>query len=112
MPGLPEAAEREGTDPLGYMRRYGAFEVPYAGQKRYEAKSRTKRDGVDIGVGPPRVGFKTPSGLLELYSETMEEWGYADEALPGYVRSQVHWSQPGPERGRALCSCRPSGSRR
>ena len=27
VPGLPEAAEAEGLTPLGYMRRYGAFEV-------------------------------------------------------------------------------------
>lgn len=27
VPGLPEKAAREGLDPLGYMRRYGAFEV-------------------------------------------------------------------------------------
>jgi anaerobic selenocysteine-containing dehydrogenase len=27
VPGLPEAASAEGLEPLGYMRRYGAFEV-------------------------------------------------------------------------------------
>ena len=27
VPGLPEAAAREGLSPLGYMRRYGAFEI-------------------------------------------------------------------------------------
>jgi anaerobic selenocysteine-containing dehydrogenase len=27
VPGLPEAAAKEGIDPLGYMRRFGAFEV-------------------------------------------------------------------------------------
>ena len=27
VPGLPEAASREGLDPLAYMRRHGAFEV-------------------------------------------------------------------------------------
>ena len=36
VPGLPEAADAEGMTPLEYMRRYGAFEVPYAGQERYE----------------------------------------------------------------------------
>jgi len=58
------------------MRRFGAFEVPYEGQRRYE-----------------RDGFPTPSGKLELYSPTLAEWGFADQAVPGYVRSQVHWDE-------------------
>ncbi len=74
VPGLPEAAAQEGTDPLGYMRKYGAFAVPYGGQERYE-----------------KDGFKTPSKKLEVYSGTLAEWGHADEAAPGYIRSQVHW---------------------
>jgi anaerobic selenocysteine-containing dehydrogenase len=37
VPGLPEAARSEGLTPLAYMRRYGAFEAPYGGQRRYEA---------------------------------------------------------------------------
>jgi anaerobic selenocysteine-containing dehydrogenase len=74
VPGLPEAAAKEGLDPLGYMRRYGAFDVPYAGQERYE-----------------KEGFKTPSGKLEIHSTTLAAWGHPEEAVPGYVRSQVHW---------------------
>jgi len=76
VPGLPEAARAKGLTPLGYMRRYGAFDVPYEGQQRYE-----------------RDGFPTPSGKLEFYSPTLAEWGFADQAVPGYVRSQVHWSE-------------------
>ena len=76
VPGLPEAAKREGLDPLGYMRRYGAYTVPYAGQKRFEKES-----------------FPTPSGRLEIYSKTLAEWGFPDEALPGYISSQVHWGK-------------------
>ncbi len=78
VPGLPEAARAEGRTPLEYMRRYGAFEVPYAGQERYRR--------------PESRGFKTPSGKLEIWSKTLAEWGHAENAAPGYIRSHVHWS--------------------
>jgi len=77
VPGLPEAAKKEGLTPLAYMRRYGAFAVPYAGQKRYE-----------------KDGFKTPNGKLNFFTKVMPDWGFgADQAIPTYLRSQVHWSQ-------------------
>ncbi len=84
VPGLPEAAAEAGLTPLEYMRRFGAFEVPYAGQRRYE-----KDD----------AGFPTPSGRLELFSKTLADWGHADEALPGYLRSHVHWRELDATRG-------------
>lgn len=100
VPGLREAAAREGLAPLEYMRRYGAFEVPYAGQRRYEQQSDK---GVEVEPGDRRSGFKTPSGLLELYSPTMAEWGFEHGALPAYQRSQVHWAELDLEAGeRAL----------
>ncbi len=74
VPGLPEAAKAEGLDPLAYMRKYAAFDVPYEGQRRYE-----------------KDGFKTPSKKLEIFSSTLADWGHADAATPGYVRSHVHW---------------------
>ena len=75
VPGLPAAAAAAGgLTPLEYMRRFGAFEVPYAGQARYE-----------------KAGFKTPSKKLEFYSGTLAEWGFAEHSLPGYIRSHVHW---------------------
>jgi anaerobic selenocysteine-containing dehydrogenase len=46
-----------------------------------------------IGVrvdGVVRRGFPTPSGKLEFYSRTLAAWGWADQAVPGYVRSHVH----------------------
>ncbi|MCZ6598916.1 MAG: molybdopterin-dependent oxidoreductase [Planctomycetota bacterium] len=82
VPGLPEAAAKEDLTPLEFMRRYGAFEVPYAGQERYE-----------------KDGFKTPSKKLELYSPTLAEWGRADEAFPDYARSHVHWRELDEARG-------------
>ena len=91
VPGLPAAAEKEGLSPLAYMRRYGAFDVPYAGQERYEAE---QADGVELEDGSRRAGFKTPSGRLEFYARTLSEWGFDEElTVPGSVRSQVHWSQ-------------------
>lgn len=75
VPGLKDRAAAEGKTALDWMRRYGAYEVPYKGQERYE-----------------REGFKTPSRKLELWSSTLAAWGHRDQALPGYVRSHVHWS--------------------
>ncbi len=82
VPGLPEAAAKENLDPLAYMRKYGAYEVPYAGQERYAKEE-----------GGRAVGFKTPSGKLEIYSTTLRDWGYEEEAIPDYIRSHVHWRE-------------------
>ncbi|MDA8393383.1 MAG: molybdopterin-dependent oxidoreductase [Actinomycetota bacterium] len=38
-------------------------------------------------------GFPTPSGRLEFYSSTLDNWGWAEAALPTYIRSHVHRSQ-------------------
>ena len=91
VPGLPEAAAREGMKPLDYMRRYGAFEVPYGGQERFDARREGDAPGVPVGADDRRAGWPTPSGKLELYSETLAEWGFADQAVPGYIQSHVHW---------------------
>jgi anaerobic selenocysteine-containing dehydrogenase len=42
-------------------------------------------------------GFPTPSGRLEFYSTTLAGWGWAEYALPTYIRSHVHPSalEPG-----------------
>ncbi|MHC4955791.1 MAG: molybdopterin-dependent oxidoreductase [Planctomycetota bacterium] len=72
VPGLPEAAKAEGLTPLAYMRRYGAFEV--------------KRDVYELNK---ESGFKTPSGKAEIYSSTLAEWGWSDEAMPGSIESHV-----------------------
>ncbi|MHC5022143.1 MAG: hypothetical protein ACYTGX_18980, partial [Planctomycetota bacterium] len=57
VPGLPEAAHKAGTTPLEYMRRYGAFDVPYAGQERYETKREGDEPGVEVAPGDKRAGF-------------------------------------------------------
>jgi len=88
VPGLPQAAAAEGLEPLAYMRKYGAYEVPYAGQERYAGSHE----------GRP-AGFKTPSGKLEVYSTTLTEWGFEDQAVPGYIRSHVHHEEIDQEAG-------------
>lgn len=35
-------------------------------------------------------GFPTPSGRLEFYSKTLSDWGWRDQALPGYIKSHIH----------------------
>ena len=38
-------------------------------------------------------GFPTPSGRLEFYSSTLADWGWAEHAIPGYIKSHVHPDQ-------------------
>ena len=41
--------------------------------------------------GTPREGFPTPSRKLELYSETLADWGWPEYATPTWIPSHVHW---------------------
>jgi anaerobic selenocysteine-containing dehydrogenase len=93
VPGLPQAAAEAGVEPLEYMRRHGAFAVPYKGQRRYESEVGPDDPGVDLEDGTRRAGFPTPSRKLEVYSPTLEEWGWPELAWPEYVRSHVHWRE-------------------
>ena len=121
VPGLPEAAAAEGLSPLQYMRRYGAFRVttsdyrffekPVAGEApaagfAIDPQSRIAQRGDRVvGVeidGQVLEGFATPSRKLEFYSPTMVEWGWPEHAIPGYIRSQVHWSQLDRDAGEAV----------
>ncbi len=117
VPGLPEAAAREGLTPLQYMRRYGAFLVEEGvygthdevlGARDLEGATVDAvtgvitRGGQPIGVeidGVPRVGFPTPSRRLEFFSRTLKEWRWGEQAVPGYIPSQVHWSRLDRARG-------------
>jgi anaerobic selenocysteine-containing dehydrogenase len=119
VPGLPEKAAAEGLDPLSYMRRYGAVEIAGEVYAQHECEvaaegaevrgdeetvTRVAFDGAHLPLtgrpdtvaamvdGVPRRGFNTPSRKLELYSETLAEWGWPEHATPGYFRSHVHRS--------------------
>ena len=88
VPGLPEAARREGLTPLAYMRKYGAFLVEDNVYRTYESPAE---NGVVVD-GVARVGFPTPSRKLEFFSKTLKDWKWPEHAVPGYIRSHVHWS--------------------
>ncbi|MDH5750969.1 MAG: molybdopterin-dependent oxidoreductase [Deltaproteobacteria bacterium] len=108
VPGLPDAAAREGLDAYQYMARHGAFEVERDSYHKHntqlpeEALKGTKtddksglitRDGEPVGLmadGVPVAGFPTPSRRQEFWSQTMVEWGWPEYELPGYIRSHVH----------------------
>lgn len=77
VPGLPEAAAKEGLTPYEYMSRYGAFLV------RAEAYS-VSGAGETAPLEP-----KTPSRKLELFSRTLVEWGWEDQAMPAPIESHV-----------------------
>ncbi len=78
VPGLPEAAAAEGLEPLAYMRKYGAFEVVKSNYQPYL-----------------KTGFNTPSGKLELLSQTLVDWGWdtLEYAVPWPLESHVHPSE-------------------
>jgi anaerobic selenocysteine-containing dehydrogenase len=80
VPGLPKAARKEGLTPLQYMRKYGAFEV--------------KRDQYRLHE---REGFSTPSGKLEIFSQTLHDWGWPEHAMPGVIESHVARARLAPD---------------
>ncbi|MCH8807662.1 MAG: molybdopterin-dependent oxidoreductase, partial [Planctomycetes bacterium] len=108
VPGLPEKAAAVGLSALEYMRQVGAFEVSSKVYEKHERRlSGQELDGTDteaesgcivrngatVGIridGVAVEGFHTPSRLLEFWSPTMSEWGWEEQALPGYIRSHVY----------------------
>jgi len=110
VPGLPDAAAREGLAPLAYMRKYGAFLVEDGVYRTHEQAPPARdlegattdpmtrvlaKGGQPVGVevdGRACLGFPTPSRKLEFFSKTLKDWRWPDQAVPGYIRSHVHWS--------------------
>ena len=89
VPGLPEAAADEGLTPLGYMRKYGAYEID---RDIYSLHEGEPAGGPAVSIdGTPKHGFGSPSRKLEWYSSTMADWGWADEAVPAYLKTHVYW---------------------
>ncbi|HEY7521466.1 MAG TPA: molybdopterin-dependent oxidoreductase [Methylomirabilota bacterium] len=95
VPGLPDAARAEGLTPLAYMRKYGAFLVE---DNVYRTHEQPEANGVVVD-GVARRGFPTPSRKLEFYSRTLKDWRWPEHAVPGYIRSHVHWSRLDRARG-------------
>jgi anaerobic selenocysteine-containing dehydrogenase len=109
VPGLPEKAASAGDSPLEYMRRHGAYAVKTNVYDQHESRLSEAELGdtrVDqstgkilkgeqtVGVmidGDATRGFNTPSRKLEFYSQTMADWKWPEQALPGYMRSHVNW---------------------
>ena len=95
VPGLPEAAAKEGLTPLAYMKKYGAFEItnnkyePYTAQVDAESVHNVDTYGaardadgkvVGIEVGDAILkGFGTPSGKFEFFSPTIHDWGWPEQ---------------------------------
>jgi anaerobic selenocysteine-containing dehydrogenase len=120
VPGLPEKAAEEDLSPLEYMRKYAAFEVQNEVYERNMRElsedelegTRVEPDGTitteesrtegvisanrvvpHVGVhvgGKAREGFPTLSGKLEVWSPTMDAWGWPEHAAPGSIKSHVH----------------------
>jgi anaerobic selenocysteine-containing dehydrogenase len=103
VPGLPAAAAAVGLSPLEYMQRHGCFLVQDQVYKTHESELKgdfevddergvVTQNGKLAGVwagGKARVGFPTKSRKLELWSETMVEWGWPEYAAPTYIESHV-----------------------
>jgi anaerobic selenocysteine-containing dehydrogenase len=110
VPGLPEAAARDGLTPLAYMRKYGVFEVkkenysPFdqpipggsnAGLAIDEHDRVRDASGAVLGLmvdAQPKAGFDTPSRKLEFFSDTLACWGWPEKenVIPWTVKSHVH----------------------
>jgi len=122
VPGLPEAAAKEGLTPLDYMRKYGAFEVKHENYSPYEEPLHTPPEtalafdgqdryldasGAAIGLlvdGQARVGFDTPSRKLEFFSQTIHDWGWPEKenVIPWSVKSHVHPDNINREKGEMI----------
>ena len=82
-------------------RQAGRGEGP-RGRRRRPVTRLVKQGGQEIGVeidGVVRAGFPTPSRKLEFFSKTLKDWKWPEQAVPGYVRSQVHWANLDRDKG-------------
>ena len=98
VPGLPQAAAKESLTPYEYMARYGAFLIEPEVRGLHLKTAAEPAKGVEVS-GERVTGWPTPSRKLEIYSRTLVDWGWGEEALPGYIRSHVHRSRLDASRG-------------
>jgi anaerobic selenocysteine-containing dehydrogenase len=117
IPGLPEKAAEMGMDPFEYMSRVGAFELPQGTLRLHEKRVEVAEgssvvvdpitsvatiDGKVVGVavdGAIREGFPTRSRRVEVFSNLLKEWGFADMALPAAPMSHVGPDHLDPDSG-------------
>ncbi len=109
VPGLPEAATAEGLSPLGYMRRYGAFEVTGDPSPRYlEAVPESELADIRVadglvysrtataGYGPaadPDPEGRLPIGV-EVGSQVLRGWPTPSGKLEFYSTTLRDWGWP------------------
>ncbi len=84
VPGLPEAAAKEGLTPLEYMRRYGAFEIRKGVQPTFD-KPLSSAELADATIDPD-------TGIV--YTKT--------PAPPSSNITPLPYFEPDPERGRPI----------
>jgi anaerobic selenocysteine-containing dehydrogenase len=129
VPGLPEKAAQAGLTPLAYMRRYGAVELAREQYRLDERSlspeemegTTPDHEGVlrrrvsddeaaplvgeagSVGVvhedGSVTQGWLTPSRRLEIFSTSMSDFGFPDQAVPGYIESHVSRRRVDPDAG-------------
>ncbi len=102
VPGLPEAAAKEGLTPLAYMRKYGAFEVR-RGVIAPFADPVPAGEGIMVD-GESVRGQRTPSKKLEFYTSTLRDWGWKEleYVVPWALKSHVHPSEIDRSKGEML----------
>ncbi|MCC6188984.1 MAG: molybdopterin-dependent oxidoreductase [Anaerolineales bacterium] len=82
VPGLPEAAAREGLTALGYMRKYGAFEIRQGAQAEYERRltpqelAQTRVDDA-TGIVYSRAPAPAPKNIVPAPAPVTTEHGRA-----------------------------------
>ncbi len=132
VPGLPEKAAAVGLSPMGYMRKLGVVEVAkdvYRVDEKPLTEADVAgttpddqgvlRRPVTMDSAPPLVGeagavgvvhedgsatagWLTPSRKLEVYSTAMRDWGWPEQATPGYIESHVSRRHVDVERGQLV----------
>ena len=93
-PVAPEAVDGCIKDETGVYRKPGTPGT-FTGEGLDDLALAPLGDGspaVEID-GEIKEGFPTPSKKLELYSNTLAEWGWPEYATPKWIPSHVHWEE-------------------
>ena len=108
IPGLPEAAEAEGVDPLEYMRRHGAFAIP---GDQHELHERLLSDAeLDSTVRGDDGVYRTPgtAGLHDSLDEISGHMPFIGDGSAGVdVEGTPRFGFPTPSRKLELFAVPP-----